>query len=311
MNTRTKNAISRAFFSKGAYLVDAHGMLASPDKIKMTVPDNTVIYFMAQPGYCLSIPTTLGIQNKFFTSKEKLYNFLYRAGNSVKGSGNVNLTNVSNIDTRIKIPGDKYLNMNMNIEPNKTWATMGYVKKLPTKTSNKIPNFRNVVPLRSGRYRLSELLRNRFPGGGVFIISSCRAIPNNKVTRMRDPKFEITQPARGTPWTSAITSWENFKKPIKGRFARPKKLSLEPLISKTVKSSKYPSKTLMKLREAVTVGGKNLFTAAHNMGARANLEAREPGEFKVLMNQHALRIADPKKYTMTRSKLKYRKKGSS
>jgi hypothetical protein len=309
MNTQTKNAISKAFFTKGAYLIDAHGMLASPDKIKKIVPDNTVIYFMAQPGYCLDIPTTLGVQNKFFTSKEKLYNFLYRAGNSVKKTGNVNLTNVSNIDTRIKIPGDKYLNMNVNIEPNKTWATMGYVKKLPTKTSNKIPTFKNVIPLRSGRYRLSELLRERFPSGGVFIISSCRAIPNNKVTRMRDPKFEISQPARGTPWTSAITTWENFKKPIKGRSARRKKLSLDPLIKKTVKSSQYPRETLRKLREAVTVGGKNLITAARNIEARANLEAREPGQFKVFMNQHTLRVTDPKKYTMTRSKLKYKKRG--
>jgi len=306
MNTQTKNAITGAF-KKGAYLVDAHGMLASPDKIRKIVPDNTVIYFMAQPGYCLNIPTTLGIQNKFFTNKQKLFNFLYRAGNAVNKKGNVNFTNVSNIDTRIKVPGAKYLNMNVNIEPDKTWPTMGYIKMLPTTTSNKIPSFKNIIPLRAGRYRLSELLQDKFPSGGVFIISSCRAIPNNNVTRMRDPKFQISQPARGTPWTNAITSWENFKKPIKGRSARSKKLSLQPIISKTVKSSKYPSKSLRNLRRAVTTGGKNLFTAARNLGARANLEAREPGEFKVLMNQHALRIADPKKYTMTRSKLKYRK----
>ncbi len=307
MDKKTKNAISKAYFTKGAHLVDAHGILASPNTIRQIVPDNTVIYFMAQPGFCLNIPTTLGIQNEFFTSKNKLFNFLYRAGNSVKKPRNVNLTNVSNIDTRIKIPGDKYLNMFVNIEPNKTWPTMGYIKKLPTTTSNKIPSFKNVVPLRAGRYRLSELLKVRFPGGGVFIISSCRAIPNNNVGRMRDPKFEMSQPARGTPWTNAITSWENFKKPIKGRYARKKKHSLEPIKRKTVKTSRYPSKTLKNLRHAVAIGGKNLFTAARNLGARANLETREPGEFKVLMNQHALKNLDPKKLTVLRSKMKYKK----
>ncbi len=307
MDKKTKDAISKAYFTKGAHLVDAHGMLASPDKIRKIVPDNTVIYFMAQPGFCLNIPTTLGIQNEFFTSKSKLFNFLYRAGNSVSKPRNVNLTNVSNINTRIKIPGDKYLNMLVNIEPNKKWPTMGYIKKLPTTTSNKIPSFKNVVPMRVGRYRLSSLLEQKFPGGGVFIISSCRAIPNNNVGRMRDPKFEMSQPARGTAWTNAITSWENFKKPIKGRYARKKKKSLSPIKPKTVKSSRYPSKTLRNLRHAVAVGGKNLFTAALNLGARANLEMREPGEFGVLLNQKALKNVDPKKVTVLRSKLKYRK----
>lgn len=308
MNTQTKNAISKAYFTKGAYLIDAHGLLASPDKIKKIVPDNTVIYFMAQPGYCLNIPTTLGIQNEFFTSKNKLFNFLYRAGNAVKKPRNVNLTNVSNIDTRIKIPGDKYLNMNVNIEPNKTWPTMGYVKKLPTKTSNKIPSFKNVVPLQSGRYRLSELLKDRFLTGGVFIISSCRAIPNNNNTRMRHPNWEIQQPARGSAWTNAITSWENFKKPIKGRYMRKTKQSLQPIKPKTVKSSLYPSKTLRNLRRAVTIGGKNLLTAATNMGARANLEARKPGEFKFLMNQSRLAKLSPSNTTKLRSGIILRKK---
>lgn len=307
MNTKTKNAISRAYFTKGAYLVDAHGLLASPDNIKKIVPDNTVIYFMAQPGYCLNIPTTLGIQNEFFTSKNKLFNFLYRAGNAVKKPRNVNLTNVSNIDTRIKIPGDKYLNMNVNIEPNKTWPTMGYVKKLPTKTSNKIPSFKNIIPLRSGRYRLSELLNDRFQDGGVFIISSCRAIPTNNNTRMRHPYWGIQQPARGTAWTNALTSWENFKKPIKGRYPRTIQQSLQPFKDKTVKSSKYPPATLKKLRELVTKNGKNVLTALKNIGARANLESRLPGELPFLMNQQRLIKLPNNRSTRLRSGTRLRK----
>jgi hypothetical protein len=290
MNTTTKNAISRAYFTKGAYLVDAHGVLSSPNNIKKIVPDNTVIYFLAQPGFCLYIPTTLGIQNEFFTSKNKLFNFLYRAGNAVNKPRNINLTNVSNIDTRIKIPGDKYLNMNVYIEPNKRRPTMGYVKPLPTITSDKIPTFKNVIPLRSGRYRLSELLKDHFPGGGVFIISACRAIPGNRNNdpRMRHPKYGAQQPARGTAWTNALTSWENFKKPIKGRYPRTSQQSLVPFKDKTVKSSKYPPATLKKLRELVTKNGKNVLTALKNIGARANLESRLPGELPFLMNQQRL-----------------------
>jgi len=310
MNTNTKGVISKAFFKKGAYLVNSHGLLADPNNIQKTVPANTVIYFLANPGYCLNIPTTLGIQNEFFTKKQKLFNFLYRAGNAVDKKKNRNITHVHNINTRIKIPGDKYLNMNLNIIPNKKFPTMGYIKKLPTKSSNKIPKFTNVVPMRAGRYRLSKLLKNKFSNGGVFIISACRAIPYNIKNRFEEPGLEMTQPARGTAWTEAITKGEGrYKRRIKGRSAK-KPLVLSPDKAKTVQSSKYPPETLKKLREAVTTGGKNVFTALRNLNARANLETRKPGELPFLMNQERLLKLPQSKYIELRSKTKLRKKTS-
>ena len=184
---------------------------------------------------------------------------------------------------------------------------MGYVKKLPTKTSNKIPSFKNIIPLRSGRYRLSELLKDHFPGGGVFIISACRAIPTNNNTRMRHPLYGKQQPPRYTPLTKEITEWENFKKPIRGRYPRSIQQSLVPLKKRTVKSSKYPPATLKKLRELVMRNGKNVLTALKNIGARANLETRRPGELPFLMNQQRLAKLPNNRSMTLRSRLKLRK----
>ena len=309
MNTQTKQAITRAFFTKGAYLVNAHGLLASPNKIQKTVPPNTVIYFLANPGYCLNIPTTLGIQNEFFTNKQKMYNFLYRAGNAVNKKRNRNITHVHNVNTRLKVPGDKYLNMYVNIVPDKKWATMGYIKKLPTKPSHVIPNFKNVVPLRKGRYLLSDLLEKQFSHGGVFIISACRAIPYNKTNRFEEPGMEMTQPARGTAWTNAITTGEGeFKRRIKGRAATMRPKALAPIKRRTVTASKYPPATLKKLRELVTKNGKNVLTALRNLGARANLETRKPGELPFLLNQQRLATVPNNRFMKLRSGLRLRKR---
>jgi hypothetical protein len=289
MNRNTKGAITGALFSKGAYLVNAHGMLASPNKIQKTVPPNTVIYFLANPGYCLNIPTTLGIQNEFFTNKQKLYNFLYRAGNSVKKRRTSNITHVHNINTRIKTPGQTYLDMYVDVIPDKRWATMGYIKKLPTKPSHVIPSFTNVVPLPSGRYLLSNLLKNRFSNGGVFIISACRAIPHNVSTRFNEPGLFRSQPARGTPWTNAITRGEGpYTIRIKGKPIRKNKETLGPGVSKNVTRSRYPTSILKKLREAVTKNGTSVMNALVKFGARANLETRKPGELNFLKIQERL-----------------------
>jgi len=290
MNTQTKNAISQALFTKGAYLVNAHGTLASPDKIRKRVPPNTVIYFMADPGYCLSIPATLGVQNEFFTSKQKLYNFLYRAGNAVNKKRNVNITHVYNIHGRIRTPGQEYLNMYVNITPNIEYPTMGYIKPLPTNSSNKIPIYNKVVPMVPGKYLLSNLLKTRFPDGGVFIISSCRAIPGNSVERFRIRHFKGA-PARGTRWTNPITSSNQFKPTIKGRSMRRQQLNLMPLRPVKAFDNKYPPETIQKLREAVTTGGKNLWSALLDpkIKARANIWSREPSEVASLLRQVRLR----------------------
>ena len=274
-------------------------VLASPTKIDKRVPANTVIFFLAEPGYCLNIPSTLGIQNEFFTSKDKLYNFLYRAGNAVNKKRNVNINYVHNIDTRIKVPGDKYLDMHVIIQPDKKWPTMGYVKKLPTKPSHEIPLIKNVVALPAGDYLLSELLETRFKRGGVFIISSCRAIPNN-ITRFKNANLKM-QPARKTAWTAAITTGENYIRRIHGRVAKPTKIQLAPIIKRNSTRNIYPPRTLRNIRTAVSVGGKNFITALINLKARANLESRKPKEYALLKRQPHLQTLPLNKIMKLRS----------
>jgi hypothetical protein len=284
MNTQTKNAITGAK-AKGVYLVNAHGTLASPDKIRKKVPPNTAIYFLADPGYCLDIPLTLGVQNEFFTTKQKLHNFLYRAGNAVNKPRNVNINYVHDVHGRIRLPGQRYLNMYVNVIPDKEYPTMGYVKRLPTTRSNQVPTFNQIVPLHPGKYLLSEYIRNYHPQGGIFIISSCRAIPGNR-TRFRNANTR-NSPARGTAWTNAITT-NQFRPTIKGRPARKQSISLRPIREKTVKSRKYPPAMLRKLRTAVTKGGQNLWTALLSLKAPANLPMRVPGEMNFLKLQERL-----------------------
>jgi len=228
----------------------------------------------------------LGVQNEFFTSKQKLYNFLYRAGNAVNKPRNVNITHVYNVHGRIRTPGQEYLNMYINVTPNKEHQGMGYVKPLPMNSSNKIPTFNKVVPLLPKEYLLSNLLKTRFPDGGVFIISSCRALPGNNINRFQIQEFKGA-PARGTAWTDPITRSNQFKPTIKGRPMRRQKLNLIPLRSIKALKTKYPPATLRKLREAVTAGKKNLWTALlnPNIKARANIWSRKPSEVAFLQEQ--------------------------
>ena len=300
MNTNTKDTI-RAAFSKGAYLVNAHGVLASPKKIQRKVPRNTVIYFLANPGYCLNIPTTLGIQNEFFTNKQKLNNFLYRAGNSVNKPRASNITHVHNINTRIRTPGQTYLDMYVYVIPDKMWATMGSIKKLPTKPSHIIPSFANVVPLPPGKYLLSKLLREQFKKGGVFIISACRAIPDN-VSRFEEPGLRESQPARGTRWTNATIRGEGpYTIRIKRKPVRKNKETLGPSVSKNVTRKMYPPSLIKKLREAVIKNRMRVRNALLQFGARANLETRKPGELKFLRTQERLARLPKDKYMQLRS----------
>jgi hypothetical protein len=302
MNKVTKGAISEAYFTKGAYLVNAHGMLASPNKIKQKVPPNTVIYFLAEPGYCLNIPTTLGIQNEFFTSRQKLFNFLYRAGNPVGKPRSTKITHVHNINTRIKKPGEKYLDMYLNVVPNKKWPTMGYIKKLPTKPSHIVPTYRNIIKLNNpGRYLLSNLLKTKFKNGGVIIISACRAIPNN-IHRFKEPGLPRQRLPRGTGYTEHILRNYNATPLIKGRPFTAETETLGPFVKKTVNKRKYPPKILVKLRQAVAKGMS--VNNALNKYAEANLSTRQPGELNFLKTQQRLASSSPSNVMVLRSKTK-------
>jgi hypothetical protein len=120
--------------------------------------------------------------------------------------------------------------------------------------------------------------------------------------------MEMTQPARGTPWTNAITTGEGpFKRRIMGRSAR-RPRALAPIKRRTVTRSRYPPAILKKLRELVTKNKKNVMTALRSIGARANLETRKPGELPFLLNQQRLTALPNNRSMRLRSGLRLRKK---
>jgi len=292
MNTATKHEISKAFFTQGAKLVNAHGLLAPTNELKKIVPDNTVIYFLADTSFCININETLGIQNKYFTSLKKLYNFMYRNG------AKNNIAHVSNASTRLKLPGQEYLNMNVYITPEKEYPTMGYIKTLPTKKSDQFLTFNNIVPIAAGKYRLSELLKNRFSKGGVFIISACRAIPNNKINRFRHPGHKSQQP-RGI--YSKYILGEQLRKPRKGHVMK-NPIKLEPNIERIIKRRHYPPRILSQLRRRV-LKGENVLNVLKNLKAPANILVRKPGELAFLHRQKRLQALPAAKTYRTRSGL--------
>jgi hypothetical protein len=289
-----KQAVSEAYFSKGAKLINAHGLLATGNNIIKTVPPKTVLYFLGRPGYCLHIPTTLGVQDEYFTSKKKLFDFMYRSGDKN------NISYVSNAQSKMKVPGNKYINLDLKITPDKEYPTMGYIKHLPTKYSHEFLNYKNIVPVRPGWYRLSELIKD----GGVFIVSSCQQIPNNTKNRFDENPYGKATIPRGTPWSKYIIE-EKVKPLRKGHYMK-NPVSLKPKKNFDATKVRYPPETLKKLREEILKGG-NLLETLENVGARANLRVRKPGEYELLKRLVANRTENKKKIVKLRSGLTYRR----
>jgi hypothetical protein len=162
-----------------AIIINGHGTLSNPKNLQ-TVPNNVVLLFLAKPGTCMNIPSGLGIQNKFFTSKNKFENFL-KGG----ASSDTQYHHVANILSRTHLPGNKYPNMTVSLVPNKMYPTMGYIKKVPTRRSTSVPRFLETNgPIRPESYTLSKLLKGR---KGVVVVSACRHNPNQNKTVFNIP----------------------------------------------------------------------------------------------------------------------------
>ena len=162
------------FRQHGAKLINAHGTMLNNVK---TVPKNTVLMFLTNPGYCTLVPLARSVYHNFFESRQDLEKFL-----------NGNIPNkyiyVSNIKNRTHLPNSTYKNMSLTFN-NKRTRGLAYVRKLPlisrqhvmthyTNNYNKPPKFAETVgPIKRGtRTKLSNVLAN--VGPGVYIIASCR-----------------------------------------------------------------------------------------------------------------------------------------
>lgn len=249
---------------KKAIVVNGHGVLSDARRFR-SVPPGVALMFLTEPGACMNIETGLGVQNKFFTSASKFRNFLKggrRAG--------VQYKHVTNILSRTHLPGNKYPNMNIQLEPNVTYPTMGFIKKVPTKHSRAVPTFRNTVgPMKPNLHSLSSLIRGR---KGIVVVSACRENPSASRSVFNIPTnvFKTTprkRHPRGTTYSAIIRATPVFK-------ARPGVTWLSMIQPKTgiFKKKSDRTKAFQKLRTAV-YGGARKTGSFRNLLRRLKLPA--------------------------------------
>jgi len=190
---------------KKAILINGHGHTIGPEK---NVPPNVAILFLAESGKCMDIGTSLGIQNKFFTSKQKFKNFL-TGGRGPRN--NKHYHHVTDILARTSLEGNKYLNMNIHLTPNTNFKTMGYVKKIPTRPTRENVKLKHLAStnFNKGAHQLSNIIAKL--GNGIYVVSACRSIPEEESNRFllnivpsEFPTTALKRLPRGTPISSAI-----------------------------------------------------------------------------------------------------------
>ena len=191
---------------KKGILINGHGQTIANEK---SVPDGVAILFLSELGKCMNIPSSLGIQNKFFTSKKKFKNFL-TGGRGPKNNNHYH--HVTDILSKTHLAGNKYLNMDIDITPNKNYKTMGYIKKVPTRPTRERVKLKHLAGnFNKGIHRLSNIVTKL--GNGIYVVSACRSIPDAKrtVNVMNLPPGEFPGTAlkrieRGTLTSSAIVA---------------------------------------------------------------------------------------------------------
>ena len=175
--------IKNIYKQHGAKLVNAHGTMLNNVK---TVPKNTVLMFLTNPGYCTLLPLARSVYHDFFETRKDLEKFL-----------NGNIPNkyiyVSNIKNRTHLPDQTYRNMSLTFN-DKNFKSLAYIRKLPLTSQqyilnryankyNKPPKFAETVgPIKRGtRTKLSDVLEETGPG--VYVIASCRRTLENRAKK--------------------------------------------------------------------------------------------------------------------------------
>ncbi len=172
-----EDLVINTYQSHGAKLVEAHGVLTGTTSI---VPDDTIIMFLSEPGYCMLISAGRRVARDFFESRRGLMQF-FKSGNQRR-----NYKHVSDILKRTHVPGEKYLDLTLEMF-DKTSKSYGYIKKLPLTTrplvsahhfaSESAPKFAETAgPLvYKKQVKLSSIIKQTGPG--VYIVSACRVSP--------------------------------------------------------------------------------------------------------------------------------------
>ena len=226
-----------------ATLINGHGELYNSSGPK-TVPAGKAIVFLAEAGTCMNIPVSLGIQNKYFTSARNFRTFL--TGNR---RGPNQYHHVSDILSRTSLAGNKYINMSINLRPDKKYKTMGYIKKIPTRPTAQnltLANLRypNLAP---ASRKLSQIVEQGAPG--IYVVSACRMNPNNSRMIMNLPKGAYTNAIKPQ---SRYTKFGKLIRSLPIHKPRPgvrwnKLLPLKPKGQYKRSVFRYPKKSLVAL----------------------------------------------------------------
>ena len=171
--------IKNIYKQHGVKLINAHGTMLNNVK---TVPKNTVLMFLTNPGYCTTLPLARSVYHNFFETRKDLEKFL-----------NGNIPNkyiyVSNIKNRTHLPDQTYRNMSLTFN-DKNFRGLAYMRKLPLTSQqhilthyykyNKPPKFAETSgPIKRGtKTKLSNVLEDTGPG--VYVVSSCRRTLKNR-----------------------------------------------------------------------------------------------------------------------------------
>lgn len=291
LNKKRENAILNVYTRKGAKVLNGHGLILNETK---NVPKDTILMFLAEPGYCMNIAAGKEIQRKFFESNKNLKKF-FKSGRET--GNNEHTHHVTNILSRTHFPKNfyknipgvnlnnkrigTYKNMYISLKPNVTHKGMGFIKKLPISTkstikNNQAPRYNQTVgPLIPDMYKLSNLLEDKnLKNGGVFIISACRADANNKVTR-----FNITGPGgikkplkRGSMGASAALNTIYF--PPKSGYRGATTLENTEHLNKMVIRKKLPShrESIIKAQQLIH-NNKTKYKTFRNLLSAAQVPA--------------------------------------
>lgn len=176
MNNREAKII-RTYEEHGAKLVSAHGVLTGT---KAIVPEDTVVMFLSEPGYCMLVSAGASVSSTFFESRTGLLQF-FSSGGRYK-----NYKHVSDILKRTHFEGQEYLDMHLEFkDPNV--KSFGFIRKLPLtrreiimnnlKRKEQVPTFAETTGtlVHGSTLKLSTVLKRSGPG--VYIVSACRVSP--------------------------------------------------------------------------------------------------------------------------------------
>ena len=231
-----------------ATLINGHGELYNSSGPK-TVPKGAAIVFLAEAGTCMNIPVSLGIQNRYFTSARNFRTFL--KGNR---TGPNQFHHVSDILSRTALAGNKYIDMSINLRPDKKYKTMGFIKKIPTRPTAQNLTLANLrfPRLMPASRKLSQIVEK---GPGIYVVSACRMNPNNSRMIMNLPKGvyknAIKPQSRYTKFGKLIRSLPIHKPRPGVHWSKLRPLKPKGQYKRT--TFRYPKKALVALSRGVNL----------------------------------------------------------